>query len=129
MFDETTMDNIMDLNEDTNSFSGNIKPNVYIHNAIISSQRVLLASTLKGNIKDGVFGYATLIEQIETICKAAGHLKENAYFEQIEKFRKEEELLDIEPLIKITRLANKKLELLMTEVFNKSTDTSAVRFS
>ena len=113
--------------EDEYSYDGHLKPNTYIHFAIISSQKVLLASSLKGSFNDGVLSYAILIEQIENMCKAAGYIDEENYNKLIGEFKSSEDYLNNDKLISIAKLANKKLYLLMKEVFSKSTIHSPLK--
>lgn len=96
-----------------------IKPDYYIHKALLSAQE----SLKKDNIKEGWIQYRQFIEYIETLCNAADMLQED-YMTNLENFKKSKEYQQ-EPSadIKNIKLANKKLYLIMREVFESTTAT------
>jgi len=102
-----------------------INPNYYLHNAILKSQNILMFSTAKGVIDQGLIAYTIFVEHIETIAEAADMLKvkeeEKTYKEKIEDYKKSEEYKKLtDNNIKMARLSNFKLKLILTEVFSRS---------
>ena len=117
---------ILDFDENKKILDIRINPDVYIHYALISAQKALLASTLKANINDGILAYSVLIEQIETICVAADYLKHGDYENDLKAF--ESKLgTDIEQIYKMAKIANFKLESLLRGVIKRKPNTSPLR--
>lgn len=117
--DDMIKDDILDADSisDTNI---KVTPSFYIHNALLLSQKSLMFSGVKGNLKDGIVIYRIFIEQIEVLCKAASILTED-YAEQIKEFMSSADYTGAEDdITRAARLTNKKLELLMTRVFKSS---------
>ena len=105
-----------------------INPLVYIHSALISAQKTLMVMVLKNNLKEGILAYRIFIEHIETICVAAEFLSEN-YKKSLDTYQKTEEYVkESESVIKHAKLSNKKLELLLKEVFGKSPMSGTLDF-
>jgi hypothetical protein len=112
-------DKILDFNDDTN-LDVKIKPNFYIHNALLMAQRTLMFATAKGTVSEGLLTYSIFIEQLEVLCRAADYLEEN-YEKSINDFRESKEYKDQKrEEVKMAKLANKKLELIMKSVFELS---------
>lgn len=110
---------IFDFDDDLN-VDVKIRPNFYIHNAILMAQRTLLFSVAKSTVTDGLTAYSILIEQIEVLSKAAQYIDEK-YYNSIEEFKKTKEYQEVERKdVKLAKLSNKKLELLMFELFSRS---------
>lgn len=109
-FDSEILDN-----EDMKNTDIKITPDFYIHNAILKAQQALL----NPNLKEGIAQYRFFIEHIEKLCKSADYInkdyedKLNAYYED-EEYKKEQEQFKKSYLI-----ANKKLELILSFVFNQ----------
>lgn len=107
------------LSDDFSNIDIRIKPNFYIHTALLMIQRTLAFSVIK-NASDGLIAYSVLVEQIESLCRAAKHISDD-YDEDVKKFTEEQEKQkDVRQDVKMARLANKKLELLMKNVFATS---------
>lgn len=104
-------DNIGDMNI-------RINPNYYIHTALIKAQQSLMLSAYKGSIKDGITAFRIFIEHIEVLCKAAD-LLDSTYEKQIEDFKNSDEFKTSEKDIQEAKLANKKVEILMRQVFHR----------
>lgn len=112
--------NILDFNDDITNLDIKIKPNYYIHMALIMAQRTLMISVLKTNIGEGVTAYSVLIEHIEMICKAAEYLSDD-YETKLRDFKNSEEVNKLtSETIKLAKISNMKLQLLMKEVFGRS---------
>lgn len=110
-------------NEDFNATDIKINPDFYIHNAIVKSQ----AALANPNMKEGFLQYRQFIEHIEVLCRAAGRLDKD-YSSSIETFKESEEYTGAEnESIKSARLANKKLELLMDNIFKNKTIFSSLK--
>lgn len=92
-----------------------IKPDFYIHNALLKAQDALNAE----NLRDSVLKYRTFIEHIEVLCKAGNLLPEN-YDQLVEDYIKNTPKDETKPM----KIANYKLGLMMNEVFSKQIDTS-----
>ena len=104
-----------------------INPDYYIHSALLMAQRTLMLSVFKTSISEGILGYSVLIEHIEMLCRAAGYITEE-YPKKILEFQNSPEFQKIQGSdIKMSKMANKKLELLMTEVFGRTPITSALK--
>lgn len=124
--DESTL-GILNFQDEANE-NIKIRPSYYIHNAILMAQRTLMFSVMKTSVGDGIIAYSIFIEHIEVLCKAANYLTDD-YKDGISKYKDEEEYKKAENNIKIAKLSNKKLELLMKEVFHKSDLTSPLKDS
>lgn len=104
--------------EDPSTTDIRIKPQFYIHTALLMAQRALMFSVVKGGIGDGIVTYSVFIEHIEVLCKAANFITD-AYNETINEFKQTDEYKNIKREdVRLARLSNKKLEELMREVFN-----------
>lgn len=120
------MENITDVEksimdyEDDKDTDVKIKPNFYIHNAILKMQNVLMFGVGKTNIGEGIIAYTVLVEQIEVLCKSAGYINDE-YDEKIKNYTSSEEYKAIKKdEVRMAKLANKKLGLLMRTVFSKA---------
>ena len=90
-----------------------INPDYYIHTALLKAQEALANS----DITEGFLKYRIFIEHIETLCKSSKMLSKEYYGElktytETDDYKKEEDTR-----IQSIKLVNKKLELLMAEVF------------
>lgn len=99
-----------------------IQPDFYIHTGILKAQNALAEE----NVKEGFLKYRVFIEHIEILCKSAGMLP-NDYDQMIKKVDGENEKLD--PLMRGVKVANKKLELIMKEVFDSKVITDPMKMS
>jgi hypothetical protein len=100
-----------------------INPEFYIHNAILKAQTALT----KDNTKEGFLQFIVIVEHIEVLTRAANYLPDD-YEEKIKDFQDTKEYKDEEEkLNKKVKLANKKIELLMGEVFNSKTSTDPLK--
>lgn len=115
--DYAAMDGVSELDEiDMGEIK--INPDYYIHNAILKAQTALS----NPNMKEGFVQYRLFIEHIEVLCKAANMLS-NDYESNLKTFKESDQdyLKENDSLIKNTLLANKKMQLLMNEVFSNKT--------
>lgn len=111
---------ILDFNDDINNLDVKIKPNYYIHMALLMAQRTLMISVLKSDIREGITAYSVLIEHIEMLCRASKYISES-YDEDIKKYITEDtNYKKAEGTIQLAKLSNMKLQLLMREVFGRS---------
>ena len=79
------------------------------------------------NIKEGFTQYRQFIEHIEVLCSAANMLPKE-YEEDIKNFKEKEDYTKItDPMIKSVKIANKKLHLIMTSVFNRKISTQPLK--
>lgn len=115
---------ILDFKDELNK-ELNITANFYINQAILMAQRCLLFSVGKTSINDGIIGYRVYIEQIETFARAAEKLPDN-YDNDMQEFEKN---LKEEGVIKIAKIANKKLELIMKKIFKSSPQKAIIKLS
>lgn len=114
--------------EDVDELSGTdikINPEFYIHTAVLKAQEALV----KENVQVGFLQYRVMVEHIETLCRAAKMLTKESYDEAIEKYKKENEeyAKETNQEVKSVRLATKKLELLMQQVFSAKVTTSHLK--
>ncbi len=100
-----------------------INPDYYIHTGLLKAQ----AALMKDNIKEGFTQYRQFIEHIEVLCSAANMLPDT-YEEDIKKFKETKDYTDATTdLIKSVKVANKKLKLIMTSVFNRKITTAPLK--
>ena len=94
----------------------NIKPEKFIYTALLKAQSALLNE----NITEGIIQYRLIIEHIETLCRSSRMLRKG-YEEQIEEYKKTKEYKESKKTIsKDAKLANKKMELLLSTIFSNS---------
>ncbi len=100
-----------------------INPDYYIHKAIIKAQDALA----KDNMKEGFNLYRIFIEHIELMARSSKNLPPK-YEEDIKSFEATKDYTEEkDALIKSIKLANKKLELIMTEIFSKKMVTDPLK--
>lgn len=99
-----------------------INPDFYIHNAILKAQSALVNE----DVKAGFLQFRILVENIEIMCRAA-NMMTNEYTEQIDQFVGSTEYQEKSTEIKQVSLANKKMELLLKEVFSAKVSTTPMR--
>jgi hypothetical protein len=109
---------ILDFTDESN-LDIKLKPNFYIHMAILMAQKTLTLSVVKTSITEGLLAYCIFIEHIEMLCSAADYLSPE-YKNDIENFKKSAEYTTTEFKAQSAKLANKKLELLMKEIFKRT---------
>ena len=114
-------DKIIDIDEVVGT-DIKINPDFYIHNALVKAQQVLADD----NIESGFLKFRILIENIEVLCKAANMVGDD-YKKEIEEFVKTEDYLQEKEKIKMAKLANKKLRLLMERVFSSKTIVDSLK--
>ena len=108
-FDNEVMEGDEVLNTDIK-----INPDYYIHCALVNAQK----SLLKENIREGFIQYWGFVEHIELLCCAANMLPED-YDNTIVNFKSSDEYKNSkDEITKNVILSNKKLKLMMSEVFN-----------
>jgi len=97
--------------EDTNI---KINPDFYIHNAILKAQQALL----NPDFKEAHLRYSLFIEHIEMLSRAAKKI-DKKYDEYIKAYMESDEYKTTpESIIKQSKLANKKLAIIMENVFD-----------
>lgn len=97
-----------------------INPDLYIHYCLLHAQRTLMFSVMKSTASEGLLAYSVFIEQLEVLCKAAGYIEED-YNKEIEAYKKTSEVTNQERKdVRMVKIANKKLEILMTYVFGRT---------
>jgi hypothetical protein len=128
MSDESDFNNIDDevFNlEELDSSSIKINPDFYIHDTLIKASNALS----NPDVKDRFLQYRQFIEHLEILTRAAGKLPPD-YEEQINIFKISKEYSEAEAgTIKNSILINKKLELILGDVFRRKTITSPLKFS
>lgn len=113
---------IIDIDEVTGT-DVKINPDFYIHSALIKAQQALT----KENMKEGFIQFRVLVEHIEVLCKAANMLSDT-YSKGLEDYKKSNEYIDeADNLVRASKLANKKLGLLMQEVFSNKVLTDSIK--
>lgn len=92
-----------------------INPDFYIHTALIRAQKCLLNT----DVRAGFLSYCVFIEHIETLCTSAKKLEPD-YYTNLETFkaRLREGEQPKDALATDVKIANEKLRLMMTAVFN-----------
>jgi len=124
---EEIENNVFDFEDDSKDFDIKIKPNCYIHMALLSAQKTLMYSVAKTSVGDGLVAYSIFIEQIEVLSKAADYLSED-YDTEVTEYKESEAYLGIKrEEVKMARLANKKLYLLMKQIFHSAPTEFAIK--
>lgn len=99
-------------------------PNIYLHHAILSLQRCLRDD----NIKEGFMKYRLYAEHIEMIAKAADLLPEN-YDDEIRDYKLSDDYVRAGGEdVKGMRLSNKKMLLIMKQVWSNKVVTNPLKF-
>lgn len=99
-----------------------INPDYYIHTALLKAQKALI----KDNLQEGLIQFRFLVEHVEVLCQAAKRVPVN-YLEEIDKFKDSSEYRkETDSIKKSTILAQKKLYILLTEVFESKTSTQSL---
>ena len=99
-----------------------INPDYYIHKALLRAQEALV----KENMKEGFMQFRQCVEYIEVLCDAAKMLNDD-YRNKVKLFIEEEDKKESkgpdDQLAKSVRIANKKIGLILSEVFTYKTAT------
>lgn len=98
-----------------------ITPDFYIHKAILKAQECLS----KDDIKQGYAQYRQFIEHIETLTKASNMTPtdfDNKVTEFIGNLNK-----DDSEMVKSVKIANYKLELIMSRIFSQKLSTEPMK--
>jgi hypothetical protein len=101
-----------------------LNPDFYIHNAILKAQSCLVKDDFKG----GMLQFRVIIEHVEALCKSANRVATD-YEDKLTEYKKSKEYTKADINIKPVILANKKLELLMENIFSMKTLTDPLRDS
>jgi hypothetical protein len=101
-----------------------LNPDYYIHNALLKAQSCLV----KDDFKAGMLQFRVIIEHIEGLCKSANRVA-NDYQDKLDAYKKLDIYAKAEVNIKPALLANKKLELLMENIFSMKTLTDPLQDS
>jgi len=101
-----------------------LNPDFYIHNAILKAQSCLV----KDDFKAGMLQFRVIIEHVEALCKSANRVAQD-YKDKLDEYKKTKEYTKADINIKPALLANKKLELLMENIFSMKTLTDPLRDS
>lgn len=91
-----------------------INPDFYIHLGIIEAQKLLT----KDNMKEGFLQYTIMVQHLESLCRSANIL-DDEYPIKIEEFKKT--IVEPDALARNVMIANMRIELMLTAVFNKKT--------
>jgi hypothetical protein len=125
MLEDDFTDKILDF-DDTTDLDIRIKPQFYIHNAIIKAQNTLMFSVVKSNISEGLIAYTIFIEHIEVLCRASSYISTD-YEKDIQDYKNTEDYKNTKQDLQLAKLSNKKLQLLLTEIFKRSPVNSPLR--
>jgi hypothetical protein len=129
MFNEEEIEKqLMDFDDHNLDTDVKINPNYYIHTGIMMAQKLLFIGVLKGNIKAAFEGYYILVEQLEVICKASKKLTDQ-YDKDLKAYLASAEYkANLENEIMVNgKLANKKLELIMCNIFMTTQTNAALK--
>jgi hypothetical protein len=97
-----------------------INPDYYIHHALINAQQTFL----KENMIEGFTQYIMFIEHVEVVCDSAEYLSKE-YSKELETYKLSKDYTEeTKDIVKRVKLANKKLNLMLKEVFSKKTATA-----
>lgn len=110
---------VFDIPEEVYS-DDSININKYLNVAILTAQKILPNATLKGNLDDGLLAYSLQIDQAEMFAQAGNYLSE-AYETDLKAYKNTQEFKSItREGVKMAKLANKKLFLIMREIGEKA---------
>ena len=116
-------DSNIDVNDSMENYDIKINPDFYIHSAILKAQTCLM----KENQKEGFLQFVVLVQHLEVLAEAANRLGTD-YKILIDDYCKSSEYLDQKDnLVKDVRLANKKIGLIMKEVFSNRTIIAPIK--
>lgn len=90
-----------------------INPNFYIHSALVLAQRALMSE----NLIDGMSKYIHLINNAEVLARSARIISDD-YDEAIKAFKDSDDYKNVPESIKNNKLANKKLGLITSALFD-----------
>lgn len=110
---------VVDAVGDLDDIEIKVNPSFYIHNGIMKAQ----AALTKDNVKEGFLQFWILVENIETICKAA-KLLDDSYKDKINEFKATKEYQDLDDNKQMVKLANIKLRYLLMQVFENKEITT-----
>ena len=116
-------DEVLDIEEVT-ATDLKINPDYYIHNIILKGQAALISQ----DINSGIMQFIMCTENLEILCRSANKITED-YDKKVQEFRDEQNKRNEEINLKNFRVANKKWELLLTEVFQNKTITQPMRLT
>lgn len=115
-------DKILDP-EDITGIDVKINPDFYIHIGLVKAQQCLTSP----NMIEGFLQYRVIVEHIEVLAKAS-NLLENDYDDKLADFKKSEDYVKVnEDYAKNVKLAQYKLRLLMSNIFNSKAITKGLR--
>lgn len=115
---------VLDESDILNERELNINPVQYIHMAIQRSQMALL----NPNLEAGLTQYVFLVQQVELLCKSAGLVNNTTYEASIAEFKLNEEYVNEKrALYQHMMLSQKKLLLLLAEVFSNKTSSAPLK--
>jgi len=106
-----------DIDDEIDEIGGTdlkINPDFYIHTGILKAQQLLT----KENMKEGFLQYTIMTEHLESLCRSANML-DDEYKTKLAEYIATLNETDI--LAKNVKIANMKIELMLTAVFNKKT--------
>jgi len=111
---------------DTDDIAGadiKINPDFYIHNAIVKAQGALI----NPNVQEGFLQFRVLVEHLETLALASNRLPID-YSARVTEFQQDAGYLaEHSTLVKSVLLSNKKLELILKQVFISKTATNILK--
>lgn len=100
-----------------------LKPDFYIHTALLKAQQALSDDELK----DGILKFRIFIEHIQSLLKAAGSFDEETFNKEIADFKSSEGYKsETNEFVKHAQIANKKIELLLGQIFSAGTMTGSL---
>ena len=120
--------NIEDYNDkilDVDEIAGTdikVNPDYYFHTAILKCQEALADE----EVKRGMLKYRMMVEHLEALAKSSKRLTEDYHIE-IEKFKTSDFYLKSDPMVKDTRLAHKRFELILSQVFSRTVSTDSLK--
>lgn len=125
MEDFGTFENEMMQQDNLLSTDIKINPDYYIHDTIVKAT----ASLSNVDVRDRFLQYRQFIEHLEILCKAAGKIP-NDFDDKINQFKETDEFKNLKgDDIRAARIVNKKLELILGDVFSSKLVSTSLKFS
>lgn len=116
-FDDVTMEH-----GDLEDVDIKVNPDFYVHKALVKLQDALLNE----NLKEGLIRFRLITDHIEVLAKSARMVGLVDYDEKVAVF--ERGLKGDDREMKLFKVANYKVELIMSEIFSAKTINQPVRF-
>lgn len=112
------------ITDDIDMSDVRVNPEYYIHTGILRAQ---IALGMSDDYKEGVKKFVAFVEHIESIAKGFMDLKDSEYADKIKEEKEKDVDSNQDIYLRLMRIANKKIELLMRNIKGTKTITSIAK--